>query len=120
MIETPALPLAGRGVLVTGGSSGIGRAIAVAAARAGADVALTYRTNEPGAREVEREIQAVGRRAALFQLDLTKEASLRAVGPAAFAALGRLDAWVNNAGADILPRAGASLSSRAGGRGGGI
>ena len=49
-------------MLVTGASSGIGRAIALAAARAGADVALTYRTNERGAREVEREICALGRR----------------------------------------------------------
>src|SRR5439155_3083304 len=44
-------PLAGRAVLVTGGSSGIGRAIALACARAGADVALTFRANETGAQE---------------------------------------------------------------------
>ena len=50
-------------VLVTGASSGIGRAIAVASARAGADVAVTYRLNERGARDVAREIEALGRRA---------------------------------------------------------
>ena len=51
MTDAVAAPLAGRAVLVTGASSGIGRAIALAAARAGADVALTYRANEDGARE---------------------------------------------------------------------
>ena len=55
---TDSLPLADRVVVVTGASSGIGRAIALAMARAGGDVALTYRANEDGAREVEREIKA--------------------------------------------------------------
>ena len=81
-----------------------------ACARAGADVALTYRANEDGARDVEREIQALGRRAAVIQLDLADDASVRALGPSARDALGRLDVWVNNAGADILTGAGASLS----------
>ena len=97
-------------MLVTGASSGIGRAIALAAARAGADVALTYRANEDGARKVEREIHALGRRAAVIRLDLTDDLSLRALGPAARDALGRLDVWVNNAGADMLTGDGASLS----------
>ena len=61
------MSLAGRTMLVTGASSGIGRAIALAAARAGADVAITYRANEAGAREVERAIRALGRRAARHQ-----------------------------------------------------
>ena len=104
-------PLAGRGMLVTGASSGIGRAIALAAARAGADVALTYHANENGAREVERDIRSLGRRAAVIRLDVADERSLRALGPAARDALGRLDVWVNNAGADILTGPGASLSA---------
>jgi 3-oxoacyl-[acyl-carrier protein] reductase len=103
--------LVGRVVLVTGGSSGIGRAIAIAAARAGADVALTYLTNEEGARDAARAIEAMGSRAAVIQLDVADEASVRAVGPAARGALGRLDVWVNNAGADILTDAGALLSA---------
>jgi 3-oxoacyl-[acyl-carrier protein] reductase len=103
--------LTGRAMLVTGGSSGIGRAIALAAARAGADVALTYRTNESGAREVEREIHAAGRRAAVLKLDVTDAQSVKTLGPAARTALGRLDVWVNNAGADILTGAGAALST---------
>src|SRR5437667_292138 len=98
MTDVVAAPLAGRAVLVTGASSGIGRAIAFAAARAGADVALTYRANEDGAREVEREIRALGRRAAVIRLDVADDLSVRALGPAARDALGRLDVWVNNAG----------------------
>jgi len=109
MAEVITQPLAGRAVLVTGGSSGIGRAIAVAAARAGADVALTYHANQAGARDVAREIEAGGRRAVVLQADIADAASVRALGPAACTALGRLDVWVNNAGADILTGAGASL-----------
>jgi len=104
-------PLSGRTLLVTGGSSGIGRAIALAAARAGADVAVTYRANERGARDVEREIRSLGRRSAVIRLDLTDARSLKALGPAARSALGRLDVWVNNAGADILTGDGAKLST---------
>jgi len=111
MADVIAAPLAGRAVLVTGASSGIGRAIAFAAARAGADVALTYRANENGAREVEREIRFLGRRAAVIRLDVADDSSVRAVGPAARDALGRLDVWVNNAGADILTGSSASLSA---------
>src|SRR6516225_6420448 len=102
--------LMGRAMLVTGASSGIGRAIALAAARAGADVAITYRRNESGALEVEREMRASGRRTAVIRLDLADRGSVGDLGPAARAALGRIDAWVNNAGADILTGDGASLS----------
>ena len=102
MTDAATPPLHGQGLLVTGASSGIGRAIALAAAQAGADVALTYRTNEAGAREVAGEIQRLGRRAAVLPLDLADAAQVAGVGPAALSALGRLDAWVNNAGADIL------------------
>ena len=100
--DASVAPLTGRAVLVTGGSSGIGRAIALAAARAGADVALTYRANETGARDVERGITAFGRRALVARLDLADAASIRAVAQSARDAFGRIDAWVNNAGADIL------------------
>src|SRR5687768_13913351 len=105
-----AAPLAGRSVLVTGASSGIGRAIALASARAGADVALTYRVNEDGARDVERQIRAAGRNAFVIQAELSEEASVRALAASARGSLGRIDAWVNNAGADILTGPGASLS----------
>ncbi|MSR37021.1 MAG: SDR family oxidoreductase [Gemmatimonadetes bacterium] len=110
MTEVVAAPLAGRGVLVTGASSGIGRAIALAVARAGADVALTYLTNEDGAREVERQIQGLGHRVVVMQSDVADPSSVRALGPAARQALGRIDTWVNNAGADILTGPGAALT----------
>jgi 3-oxoacyl-[acyl-carrier protein] reductase len=110
MTDVVAAPLSGRGVLVTGASSGIGRAIALASARAGADVALTYLTNEEGAREVERQIRGLGRRAAVIQSDVADQSSVRALGPAARQALGRIDVWVNNAGANILTGPAAALS----------
>ena len=105
-----AIPLVGRAMLVTGASSGIGRAIALAGARAGADVAVTYRANERGARDVEREVRGLGRRAAVLRVDLTDEASIAALGPAVRNAFGRVDVWVNNAGADVLTGSGAALS----------
>ena len=96
-------------VLVTGGSSGIGRAIALASARAGADVALTYRVNERGARDVVREIEGLGRRARAIRLDLADVASIEALPGAARSAIGGVDAWINNAGADVLTGPGAML-----------
>jgi 3-oxoacyl-[acyl-carrier protein] reductase len=98
LTEAAGTSLAGQRVLVTGASSGIGRAIALAAARAGADVALTYRVNADGARDVEHAIASL-------------ERSLAALGPAARSALGRIDIWVNNAGADILTGSAAALTT---------
>jgi 3-oxoacyl-[acyl-carrier protein] reductase len=110
MTEASRGPLAGRAVLVTGASSGIGRAIAVAMARAGADVALTYRVNERGARQTADEIAAVGVAARTFRLDIADVSAIAEVGAAALGDFGRLDAWINNAGADILTGAAAALS----------
>jgi 3-oxoacyl-[acyl-carrier protein] reductase len=102
--------LTGRTVLVTGGSSGIGKAIALAAARAGADVAITFRANAEGAEEVQRAIGALGRRTSALHLDLASAASLADLGASARRALGRVDVGINNAGADILTGDGAALS----------
>lgn len=110
MTTAPGSPLAGRAVLVTGASSGIGRAIALAAARAGADVVVTYRANRAGAETVEQQIQALGRRSAAVRLDVRDQESLGEVEPVVRQAVGRLDAWVNNAGADILTGPNAVLS----------
>jgi 3-oxoacyl-[acyl-carrier protein] reductase len=102
--------LTGRAVLVTGASSGIGRAIAIAMARAGADVALTYRTSERAAREVEEEIRKFGRRGVAVRLDLADLHSIHDAAATAFERLGRVDVWVNNAGADILTGDAATLT----------
>jgi 3-oxoacyl-[acyl-carrier protein] reductase len=102
--------LSGRGVLVTGASSGIGRAIALACARQGADVLLTYRSNEDGAREVEQQVRSLGRRVTIRQVDVSDQSSVRALGSVARLALGQIDVWVNNAGADILTGSGATLT----------
>ena len=102
--------LAGRRVLVTGGSSGIGRAIALAAARAGADVALTFRANDVGARRVAAEIEALGRRALVLALDLSEPQAIEALAVTVRERMGGVDAWINNAGADVLTGAGARLS----------
>jgi 3-oxoacyl-[acyl-carrier protein] reductase len=111
LTEATGTPLAGQRVLVTGASSGIGRAIALAAARAGADVALTYRVNEDGARDTEQAIASLGRRATRLQFDALDDRSMAALGPAARGALGRIDVWVNNAGADILTGSAAALTT---------
>jgi len=109
MTSAGTLALADRVVVVTGASSGIGRAIAIAAAAAGADVVLTYLHNEPGARAVTNEIAALGRRAIAIQLDLGDAASIRELGQAATREFGRVDVWINNAGADVLTGASAAL-----------
>src|SRR5579884_1281610 len=94
--------LTGKVVLVTGASRGIGRAIALACAAAGADVGVTYRTSQAGAEEVAAAIRALGRRAELFRADTAQPDDVARLGADARAAFGRVDVWVNNAGADIL------------------
>jgi len=106
------ISLAGRKVLVTGGSSGIGRAIAIACAESGADVAFTYHVNRAGAESAAAGIRATGREPAVLRADLSKPADIEALARSANAALGRVDVWINNAGADILTGAGAGLSAR--------
>lgn len=96
------MTLEGKVVLVTGASSGIGRAIALACAGAGADVALTYRRNAEGARETTAEILRLGRKAAEFRADISNAADIDQLVSELRARFGRVDVWINNAGADIL------------------
>jgi 3-oxoacyl-[acyl-carrier protein] reductase len=102
--------LAGKIVLVTGGSSGIGRAIALGCAREGADLAVTYRGNAKGAEQTAGEIRALDRRAEVVQADIRRDADIAGLGRAVVERFGRVDAWINNAGADILTGRGAQLS----------
>lgn len=96
------LSLEGKTVLVTGASRGIGRAITLACAQAGADVALTYRSNARQAEDVAAAVRALGRRAHLMRADISRPEDVATLGPGARDALGRVDVWVNSAGADIL------------------
>ena len=90
--------LAGRVALITGGDSGIGRAVAIAYAREGADVAISYLPVEQSdAEDTARWIERAGRRALLLPGDIQDEAHCRALVADTVAGLGRLDILVNNA-----------------------
>jgi 3-oxoacyl-[acyl-carrier protein] reductase len=95
-------PLNGQVALVTGGSRGIGAAVAVRLAQDGADVAVTYQQNRQRADDVVERIEAMGRRALAIQADSADPAALVAAVDRAASELGRLDILVNNAGAFLL------------------
>ena len=86
-----------RVALVTGAGRRIGRAIALGLAKAGWDVAVHYRSSEHEARATAAEVEALGRRAALLQCDLSDEAAVRALLGRAITALGPVSCVVNNA-----------------------
>jgi 3-oxoacyl-[acyl-carrier protein] reductase len=90
--------LAGKSALVTGSSRGIGRAIALALAGRGADVAVHYHTGAAAAREVADEIEALDRRAVVLSADARDGEQWTALWKEAEAALGQVDILVNNAG----------------------
>jgi 3-oxoacyl-[acyl-carrier protein] reductase len=90
--------LSGRIALVTGASRGIGRAIAAALARAGADVAVHFNTREADARAVQSEVEALGRRAAIVQGDVSKAIDVANIVHTVEEHLGEIDILVNNAG----------------------
>lgn len=93
----PDQPLSGKSAFITGGARRIGREIALALARAGADVAITYRRSGGEATEVIEQIQSLGCRAAAIECDIRSEESVRGAIAATVAILGRLDILVNNA-----------------------
>ena len=84
--------------LVTGASSGIGRAAAVALGSAGFDVVINFSRSEQAAREAAVLTEATGATTLLFQCDVSDDASVRKMVAAAGERFGRLDALVNNAG----------------------
>lgn len=85
-------------VLITGGSRGIGAAVAYQAAQAGYDVVITYQSEQAPAERVCAQITAQGRRAIALRADVSRESDVLAVFAALDEHFGRLDALVNNAG----------------------
>jgi len=96
--------LTGRITLVTGGSRGIGRGIAVGLAQHGADVAIVYRSARTEAETVAEEIRKLGRRAWVYQQDLAETDRLAPLADRIWNDCGRIDVLVNNAGMAYLER----------------
>jgi 3-oxoacyl-[acyl-carrier protein] reductase len=90
--------LEARNAVITGGSRGIGRAIALGLAEAGANVALTYREKRDEADDVVRAIEKLGRKALAIQMDVADRSSVEAAAKDARGALGPISILVNNAG----------------------
>jgi 3-oxoacyl-[acyl-carrier protein] reductase len=99
-----------KNVLVTGASSGIGRAIALGCAAAGADLAITYRSNQEGAESTGKAIRELGRRAEVMRTDISQDGQIEKLATHLRNAFPRIDVWINNAGADILTGQAAKLS----------
>jgi NAD(P)-dependent dehydrogenase (short-subunit alcohol dehydrogenase family) len=94
--------LSGKTALVTGAQQGIGRAIAVALARDGADVGINFLDDKKAAETVAGEVRAQGRRAVLVPGDVSRRADVEAMVAAVVKELGAPDVVVNNAG--VFPR----------------
>ena len=94
--------LKGKVALVTGGSRGIGRAIALALARAGADIAVNFRGNESAAHEVSEQIRGMGRIALLAQGDVSRAPEVTRMVERIRREMGPITILVNNAGIGIM------------------
>jgi 3-oxoacyl-[acyl-carrier protein] reductase len=92
------IDLSGKTALVTGGSRGIGRAIALRLAEQGADVAFTYKGNAAAAAETVAAVEALGRRALAIQADCSQSDAAEPAVKAVLDAFGKVDILVNNAG----------------------
>ncbi len=97
MLSLPISPAIPRVAFVTGAARRLGRAMALALAEAGFDLALHYASSAAEAEETARQVRALGRRAVLLQAELGHEAEVAALLPAAQAALGPVGVLVNNA-----------------------
>ncbi len=97
MPDDPQKPLKGKTALITGAARRLGRASALALARAGSDVAITYRNSSREARETVIDLSGFGVRAFALHCDVTDQASIRDMMKEAGRELGRIDILVNNA-----------------------
>ncbi len=99
--EMPPAPihqvLVGQKALVTGASKGLGQAMAIGFAQAGADVLVNYSSDEPGALETAKAIEALGRKAVVFKANQSRESEVKAMFECMFKTFGRLDICVPNA-----------------------
>ena len=84
--------------LVTGASGGIGRSVSIALAKAGADVVINYSGNLAKAEEVQKEVEALGRKAMVIKADISSSDEVSAMMKAAVKSFGKIDILVNNAG----------------------
>ncbi|MBE3567745.1 MAG: 3-oxoacyl-[acyl-carrier-protein] reductase [Thermogemmatispora sp.] len=98
MAREQHLPLEGKIALVTGSSQGIGRAVALRLAQAGADVAVNYYRHAEAAEEVRAQIEALGRRAIMVQADVSQEEDVSRLFEQINRELGPVTVLVNNAG----------------------
>ena len=96
--------------VITGASSGIGRAIALAYAREGARVVVNYNRSKDRAEDVVSEIQGFSGQAVAIQADIAEPDAVAGLLNTSTSEFGRIDVWVNNAGADILTGSGAQLT----------
>jgi 3-oxoacyl-[acyl-carrier protein] reductase len=92
------IDLTGKSAIVTGGSRGIGKAIALRLAQQGADICFSYRGNADAAVATTRDIEALGRKCVAVQADVTQPEAAEALVKAALDAYGKVDILVNNAG----------------------
>ena len=97
--------------VVTGASSGIGAGIATLFAKEGATVVVNYCRSKENAEKVVEEIQALGQRAIAVQADMANKEDIERLIATSLAEFGRIDIWINNAGADILTGTGAKGQS---------
>jgi len=89
--------LAGKTAIITGGDSGIGRAVAIAFAREGADVLISYLSEDADARDTAELVSAAGRKAVLMPGDIARLEQCQAIADKAAAEFGHIDVLVNNA-----------------------
>jgi glucose 1-dehydrogenase len=94
------MTLKGKSAIVTGGNSGIGKAIVLALAQAGANVVIDYVCDAQAAEDLERQVAALGDKAVGVQADVSRVADLEALIAAAVSSFGRVDIMVNNAGVE--------------------